>query len=87
MYAPLKSHWATVKRILHYLHGTVDFGLHLTRSTSSVLQCFTHSDWIGKIDDIHSMGGYAFYLGSNLVSWLSRKQRTVDRSSTESENG
>ncbi|XP_019240552.1 PREDICTED: uncharacterized protein LOC109220541 [Nicotiana attenuata] len=46
---------------------------------------FTDTDWAGSLDDHKSAGGYASFLGNTLVSWSSKKQRTVARSSTKSE--
>nr|GEY11184.1 ribonuclease H-like domain-containing protein [Tanacetum cinerariifolium] len=47
------------------------------------LEAFSDADWAGYSDDQRSKGGFAIYLGSNLISWTAYKQRTVLRSSTE----
>jgi histone deacetylase 1/2 len=85
--APRCTHWAAVKRILRYVHGTLTYGLHLRRPTSppDILSAFSDADWAGNSDDRRSTGGYAIFYGGNLISWSARKQATVSRSSTESE--
>ncbi|GJY73672.1 nucleotide-binding alpha-beta plait domain-containing protein [Tanacetum coccineum] len=50
IHAPTKIHWSTVKRILRYLHGTVEHGMLIRRSTSSTLQAFTDVLWKGNPD-------------------------------------
>ena len=60
-------------------------GLSIRKSPSMLLSCFSDADWAGCSDDRRSTGGFAVFLGPNLVSWNSRKQATVSRSSTESE--
>ncbi|GKC73852.1 uncharacterized mitochondrial protein-like protein [Tanacetum coccineum] len=96
LHSPTEKHWSAVKRILRYLKGTADFGLLVRQESGSILHAYTDShspylnafsdaDWAGCPDDRRSTGGYAIYLGSNLVSWSARKQKTVSRSSTESE--
>jgi hypothetical protein len=83
--APTTNHWAAVKRILRYLHATSDLGLCITKSGSSFLSAFSDADWAGNPDDRRITGGYAIYFGGNLISWSSRKQPTISRSSTEAE--
>jgi len=74
-----------VKRILWYISGSLDFGLKFVRSTSLLVTAFSNADWAGCSDDRKSTGGFAVFLGENLISWHAKKQATVSRSSTEAE--
>ncbi|XP_019163466.1 PREDICTED: uncharacterized protein LOC109159809 [Ipomoea nil] len=85
MHSPTDDNWAMAKRVLRYIKGTISYGLRITSSTSTAIHAFSDSDWAGCPIDRKSTSGYAVFLGSNLISWLSRKQRTVARSSTEAE--
>jgi histone deacetylase 1/2 len=77
--------WSAVKRILRYLQYTIGMGLRIHRSPSALVSAFSDADWAGCSDDRRSTGGFAAFLGSNLISWNARKQATVSRSSTEAE--
>jgi hypothetical protein len=85
LYALATLHWATVKRILRYLKGTIKLGVKISKSPSILVSAFTDVDWAGCTDDHRSTGGFVVFLGSNLISWSARKQTTVSRSSTEEE--
>ncbi|CAH9063994.1 unnamed protein product [Cuscuta epithymum] len=85
MHAPTDVHWQGVKRILRYLKGTLDFGLFLNRLSPMTISVFSDSDWGGVHDGGKSTTAYVIYLGSNIISWKSAKQKTVSRSSTEAE--
>ena len=80
-----ESHLAAMKRLLRYVRGTVDHGLVLHRSTSAELVVYTDADWAGCPDTRRSTSGYAVFLGGNLVSWSSKRQPVVSRSSAEAE--
>jgi hypothetical protein len=85
MHDPREPHLAALKRILRYLQGTPTLGLTLRRSPPAELVVYTDADWAGCPDTRRSTSGYAVFLGDNLVSWSSKRQHTVSRSSAEAE--
>ncbi|GJW41480.1 NBS-containing resistance-like protein [Tanacetum coccineum] len=80
-----KEHMTALKRILRYVQGTLHYGLHLYKSPSSALVSYTDADWGGCPDTRRSTSGYCVYLGDNLISWSSKRQPTLSRSSAEAE--
>ncbi|KAM0042542.1 putative RNA-directed DNA polymerase [Helianthus debilis subsp. tardiflorus] len=65
--------------------GTLDHGLHISVSPSSSLVAYSDADWGGCPDSRRSTSGYCVFLGDNLVSWSSKRQNTISRSSAEAE--
>ncbi|KAL8166907.1 hypothetical protein V2J09_008406 [Rumex salicifolius] len=85
MHSPTTDHWAALKRLLRFLNGTLDTGLVIHAGSPLTLHCFSDADWAGDTDDYVSTTGYLLYLGKTPISWSSKKQRSVARSSTEAE--
>lgn len=85
MHSPTAMHWQAVKRLLRYLKHTINYGIFLSRTSSLSLQVFADADWAGNQHDRTSTSGYIAYLGASPISWSSKKQKTVARSSTEAE--
>jgi hypothetical protein len=85
LHQPTTTHWSLVKRILRYVQGTIKLGLGINKSKSMLVSAYSDADWAGSVDDRRSTGGFAVFLGDNLISWSARKQATVSRSSTEAE--
>ncbi|GKD45785.1 ribonuclease H-like domain-containing protein, partial [Tanacetum coccineum] len=83
MHDPREPHFAALKRILRYVWGTVDFGLQLYVSSTTSLVGFTGADWAGCPSTRRSTLGYCVFLGDNLLSWSSKRQHTLSRSSAE----
>ncbi|XP_039851237.1 uncharacterized mitochondrial protein AtMg00810-like [Panicum virgatum] len=85
MHDPNDGHWTLVKRILRYVRGTSAKGLQLRRSTSPTLVAYSDADWAGCPDTRRSTSGFYVFFGDSLVSWSSKRQATVSRSSAEAE--
>ncbi|KAH9309431.1 hypothetical protein KI387_037342, partial [Taxus chinensis] len=85
MQEPKICHWKAAKRILRYLKGTVDLGLEYKKNDNFFLTGYSDSDHAGNMDDRKSTSGFVFFMGSGPISWGSKKQNFVSRSSTEAE--
>jgi hypothetical protein len=85
MHAPRDSHLNLMKRILRYIKGTLDLGMHFSSSPATSLTAYSDVDWAGCPDTCRSTSVYCIYLGDNLISWSSKWQATVSRSSAEAE--
>lgn len=83
MHDPREPHLAALKRILRYVHGTLDHGLHIQRSRAVDLVAYSDADWAGCPNMRRSTSGYVVFLGDNLVSWSSKHQNTLSRSSAK----
>ncbi|XP_048501649.1 uncharacterized mitochondrial protein AtMg00810-like [Beta vulgaris subsp. vulgaris] len=85
MHAPTHEHMRALKRIIRYIQGTLSFGLQMWKSTISRIISYTDADWGGCPDTRRSTSGYCVFLGDNLISWSSKRQLTLSRSSAEAE--
>jgi len=80
---PKESHLTAVKRIIRYVNATVHYGIYFSRETNLVLARYSDADWAGNADDRKSTSGRCFYVGTNLVAWMSRKQASISLSTAE----
>ena len=91
---PRKSHLRAAKRVVRYLHGTMEMRLIFGwESNNRLLRDpplygligFADSNFAGDPDDRKSVMGYCFFLNRAVVSWCSKKQKTVSTSTNEAE--
>ncbi|GKA52305.1 ribonuclease H-like domain-containing protein [Tanacetum coccineum] len=85
MHDPREPHFSALKRILRYVRGTLDHGLQLFSSSTTSLVAYSDVDWAGWPTTRRSTSGYCVFLGNNLLSWSSKRQPTLSRSSVEAE--
>jgi hypothetical protein len=85
MHSPTQTHWTATKRLLRYLKNTIFHGINISKTSSPALTCFSDADLAGSLDDIKSTSAYLIFLGHTPISWSSKKQHAIARSSTEAE--
>nr|KYP61042.1 hypothetical protein KK1_023466 [Cajanus cajan] len=83
--SPTDIHFRDVFRVLRYLKKSLGAGIFLSSSSSLQLKGFSDSDWAGCVETRRSVTGFSVYLGDSLISWKSKKQATVSRSSSKAE--
>ena len=72
-----------LKRIIKYVKTTAKFGVWYSKDTGDVLVGYSDADWAGNTNDRKSTSGGCFYVGNNLVSWMSKKQNSISLSTVE----
>ena len=85
MHAPQVAHWEATLRIVRYLKGTVGHGILFENHGHLEIHGFTEADWEGNPNDRKSTAGYFTFVGGNLFTWRSNKQKVVALSSAEAE--
>ncbi|KAK9740903.1 hypothetical protein RND81_03G069600 [Saponaria officinalis] len=85
MSKPSEVPMGSVKRVLRYLKGTLDFGVLYQPCSDPRLIAYSDSDWAGSVDDMKSTSVYAFNFGPGVFSWNSKKQDIVAQSTAEAE--
>nr|GEU57346.1 ribonuclease H-like domain-containing protein [Tanacetum cinerariifolium] len=85
MHDPWEPYFFAFKRVLRYVRGTLDYRLHLFSSSTPDLVAYSDVDWAGCPTTRRSTYSYCVFLGKNLISWSSKRQLTLSRSSAEAE--
>lgn len=85
MHRPNKDHMDAVIRIMRYLKSSPGKGIMFSKNNHLRIDGYTDADWAGNVSDRKSTSGYFTFVGGNLVTWRSKKQKVVALSSAEAE--
>lgn len=85
MQSPIVNHFQALQHTLNYVASTSGQGIILNGSDQLRLHAYSDSDWGACFDTRKSVTGYLILLGTSPVSWKSKKQHTVSKSSAEAE--
>lgn len=82
---PYSAHWDAAIHVLRYLKGCPSLGLFYPSQNDLILRAYSDNDWASCKDTRKSITGYCVFLGPALISWKSKKQTTISKSSAEAE--
>ncbi|KAL2235391.1 UNVERIFIED_CONTAM: Retrovirus-related Pol polyprotein from transposon RE1, partial [Sesamum indicum] len=66
-------------------HGTQELSLHFNSTNNFTVEACCDADWATCKETRKSLTGYCIFLGGSLISWKTKKQTTVLRSTAEAE--
>lgn len=79
MQAPSREHMTAVYRILRYLKKAPGKGFLFAKKDSLDIKGYTDVDWAGDQTTRRSRSGYFIFVGDNLVTWRSKKQKSCSK--------
>lgn len=82
MQSPRSSHLDALLHTLKYVSTSPSQGILLQASNSLTLQAYSDSDWAACPMSRRSVTGYVLLFGESPISWKSKKQATISRSSS-----
>jgi len=85
MHSPKRSHMDAALRLVRYLKSAPGRGVMMSSTASNALTVYCDADWGSCINSRRSITGYMIQHGESPISWKSKKQPTVSRSSAEAE--
>ncbi|XP_021626939.1 secreted RxLR effector protein 161-like [Manihot esculenta] len=85
MHDPKQDHMEAALRIVRYLNGTAGMGMLFKKNGHLSISGYMDADWAGDRADRRSISGYFTFVGGNLVTWKSKKQKVVALSSAKAE--
>ncbi|KAL2232706.1 uncharacterized protein LOC110011581 [Sesamum indicum] len=80
---PCQRHLDAAFHLVRYLKGTLHKGLFFSSRNSLELRTYSDVDWASCVDTKRFLTEYYIFLGDALVSWKTKKQNTVSRSTAE----
>ncbi|GJT89666.1 putative RNA-directed DNA polymerase [Tanacetum coccineum] len=85
MHAPLQSHLKLAFKLLRYLKNALGKGISFNKGNDLNLKVYVDSDWAKCKVTRKSITGYAVFMGESLMSWKSKKQSMLSKSSAKAE--
>ena len=73
MQEPHEFHWKEAKRILHYVQGTINYGIHYATGAQLDLTGFTDSGWEGDGNVSKSTSSFVFMIDFGPICWSRKK--------------
>ena len=82
---PADFYIEAVKNLMRYIRSTITYRMKYSKGVNLILSLHSDADWAGQLIDRKSTSGSAGMLCNGVITWLSKVQRSVATSSTESE--